>query len=250
MAKDNNLKDLFSPDDYLYFYSDLLNEKRSEKEVGFLVDKLRLKAPMKLLDLPCGFGRHSNRLAKLGLDVTGVDVTEGFLKIAKTKAASLGVEVKYLKGDMRKVKFKREFDRAIMIFTAFGYFDDKDNFRVLKNIHRALKDDGIFCFDTVNKDVFSKQYLPFVVNDKDGDLMIDRNHYDEKKSRIYNERIIVRDGVRRDVDYFLRLYNPNEIRTLLKKAHFSNVAIYADWDGAPFTDEDMRMIIVAHKSSM
>ena len=101
---------VFEPNDYLYFYEDMLTLKRTKKEIEFLVKKLKLNKPMKILDLSCGHGRHANRLAKLGHKVTGVDITFGFLEIAKKDARKSEVKVRYVQQDMRKISFKEEFD--------------------------------------------------------------------------------------------------------------------------------------------
>ena len=81
MKEDFDFGAVFEPDDYLYFYRDALTKERTGKELEFLVEKLELKSPMKILDLVCGCGRHS--LAKPGHQITGADVTQGFLNIAK-----------------------------------------------------------------------------------------------------------------------------------------------------------------------
>ena len=67
------------------------------------------------------------------------DITPEFLEIAKKKAREKGVGVKYIMEDMRKISFQEEFERALLLFTSFGYFEDDDNFKVLQNIAKALK---------------------------------------------------------------------------------------------------------------
>ena len=49
----------------MYFYGDMLTDERTEAEVGALVRMLELDTPKKILDLACGYGRHTNRLAAL-----------------------------------------------------------------------------------------------------------------------------------------------------------------------------------------
>jgi len=144
---------VFEVEDYLYFYGDLLTPEFSKKQVDFLVRELNLKPPLKVLDLACGFGRHANLLAKMGFEVTGVDLMDGFLEIARKEAKKLGVTVNYLRMDMREINFKNEFDLVILLFTSFGYFDDDGNLKVLKNVRDALKGGGHFCFDIPNRDV-------------------------------------------------------------------------------------------------
>ncbi len=77
---------VFDVDDYLYFYSESLTDERTEKEVNALIKLLALDRPKKILDLACGYGRHTNRLAVMGHTMTGVDITPGFLEIARRDA--------------------------------------------------------------------------------------------------------------------------------------------------------------------
>jgi SAM-dependent methyltransferase len=238
---------VFEPDDYLYFYEDWLTEERTRKETEFLAKELELDTPMKILDLACGYGRHANRLAELGHNVTGVDITKGFLKIAKDDAKKKGVSIEYIQKDMREITFKEEFDRVLLLFTSFGFFEDEDNLKVLKNVASALKLGGLFCFDTFNRDVFLKAFLPYIVVEKGDDLMIDRNIFDSATGRIYNKRIVIRNGKRKDKPFFIRLYNPTEIRDLLSRAGMKISKIYSGWDAKPFTSDSRRMIIIAKR---
>lgn len=238
---------VFEPEDYLYFYQDALTEERTKREIEFLVKELELDKPMKILDLACGHGRHANRLAELGHNVTGVDITSGFLEIAKKEAKEKGVSVDYIMEDMRKISFQKEFDRVLLLFTSFGYFEDDDNLKVLKNVANALKPGGLFCFDTFNRDVFLKNFLPCIVMEKGNDLMIDRNTFDSVTGRLYTRRIVIRNGKRKYKPFFVRLYNPTEIRDLLSKASLTICKIYEDWDAKPFTTDSRRIIIVAKK---
>ncbi len=238
---------VFEVDDYLYFYKNGLTGERTKKEIEFLVRELALDTSMKILDLACGHGRHANLLAELGYNVTGVDITQGFLKIAKNEAKKKGVTVEYIKEDMRKISFKEKFDRVILIFTAFGYFDDEENFKVLENVANALKQGGLFCFDTFNRDVFLKHFLPYIVTEKANDLMIERNTFDSATGRLCNRRIVIRDGKRKDKPFFVRLYNPTEIRDLLRRAGFEIYKMYSNWDAKPFTSYSRRMIVIAKK---
>lgn len=238
---------VFEPEDYLYFYEEILTEERTKQEIEFLMKELNLNKPMKILDLACGHGRHANRLAKLGHSVTGVDITFGFLEIAKRDAKEKRVGVKYMQGDMRELIFTDEFDRVLLLYTAFGYFEDEENFKVLRNVARALKPGGLFCLDMHNRDGFLKTFLPYIVEEKGNDLLIDRNTFDSETGRLYNKRIVIRNGKRKDKPYFIRLYNPTEIRELLSRTGLGIYKIYGNWAATPFTSDSRRMIIIATK---
>ncbi|MBN2551002.1 MAG: class I SAM-dependent methyltransferase [Anaerolineales bacterium] len=238
---------VFQVDDYMYFYSDMLTPEGAEKQVSFLVQELELNTPMKILDLACGFGRHANRLAALGHRVTGIDLTEGFLELARQDAAVRGAAVDYRQGDMRQLDDVEAFDRVLLIFTAFGYFDDEQNLLVLKNIAHALKPGGLLIIDTQNRDTYLKGYMPDRVTEKEGNLMIDRHTFDSLTGRLYNRRIVIRNGVRRDKPFSVRLYNPCEMRDLLHLAGLEIWKSFGGWDGQPISTESRRMIIIARK---
>lgn len=77
-----DFKEVFNPEEYLYFYQEALSSERKQKEIDFLVKYTKLDKPLKILDLACGHGRHANTFASLGHSVTGIDVTKGFLELA------------------------------------------------------------------------------------------------------------------------------------------------------------------------
>ena len=237
---------VFEVGDYLYFYSDWLTDERADAEVAALIALLKLEAPMHILDLACGHGRHANRLAALGHTVIGIDRQPGFLEIARCQAADMGVNVDYHQSDMRRIDFVDEFDRVLLIFTAFGYFDDEGNLQVLRDVARALKPGGLLAFDSPSRDTFLKRQ-PFNVIEKDGNLLIDRDSFDPVTGRSTNRRIVIRDGVRRDKPFSIRLYSPTEVRALLDQAGLKLHGFYGGWAGTPLTSGDHRMVVVAQK---
>jgi SAM-dependent methyltransferase len=238
---------VFEVDDYLYFYRESLTDERTDAEVSALVSLLELSHPMHILDLACGFGRHTNRLAALGHSLIGIDLTPGFLDIARHDALERGVQVTYQRGDMREITFDNEFDRVMLLFTAFGYFSDDVNLQVLVKMAKALKPGGLLIFDSHNRDGLLKDMRPYYVVEKEGNLMIDRLSFDGLTGRWHNRRIVFRNGIRKDKPFFVRLYNPCEIQALLKQAGLEFYHLYAGLDGKEFTADAHRMVVVARK---
>jgi SAM-dependent methyltransferase len=243
-----NLSDVFAEDDYLYFYGDTLTDERTEAEVAALVKYLQLDAPQNILDLACGYGRHTNRLAALGHQMTGVDLMPGFISLARQDAERRGVRVDYRQGDMRNITFNQEFDRAMILFTAFGYFEDAENEEVVRRVAQALKPGGLFIVDFPNRDTFLRNFMPYIVTEKGADLMIDRLSLDTVNGRWVNHRITIRDGVRKDKPFSIRIYNPNEIRALMSQAGLEIVAMYGDWKDGQVSMDARRLVTVARKS--
>src|ERR1051325_7105729 len=85
-----------SPDWYKSFFSGLAVEmwqqatlsEATGPQVDFLRAKLQVAAPARLLDVPCGGGRHANALAAQGFSVTGVDISSEFLDLARSQATA------------------------------------------------------------------------------------------------------------------------------------------------------------------
>src|SRR5437667_115011 len=86
---------------YLALYDETLGE-RTPIEIDRLEALLQLRPPIRILDLPCGQGRHAIELARRRYDVTGVDLSPYLLDVAKARAKTAGVEVRWLEGDIRR----------------------------------------------------------------------------------------------------------------------------------------------------
>ena len=241
------LETVFEVEDYLFTYREDLNDERSQAEVDSVVRLLELETPLKILDLACGFGRHANRLAALGHQVTGGDYMPGFLALARRQAAELGLQVDYQQGDMRRVSFRDEFDRVLLLFTSFGYFEDDENELVIRNMARALKPGGRLMFDITNRDVFLKDLPPAEVIEKDGDLLINRFSFDALTGRFHNRRIVIRDGRRKDKPFSIRLYNASEILGLLKRAGLVDCQVL-DEKERPVSASSRRLVVIAQKA--
>jgi len=247
LSEEFNFEAVFEVDDYLYFYSQDLTDERTEMEANAVVSLLGLNKPKVILDLACGFGRHTNRLAALGHKMTGVDISPGFLEIARRDALHRHVDVNYLQCDMRDISFNSEFDCVLLLFTAFGYFSEEENLKVLINVRNALHPGGRLLFDVPNRDTFQKTVRPFYVHEKESNLMIDRITFDGVKGRSYNRRIVIRDGVLKDKPFSIRLYNPTEIRWLIRQAGLEMEHFYGGWDAQDLTAESGRLVVIARK---
>ncbi|MFI0466519.1 class I SAM-dependent methyltransferase [Saccharopolyspora sp. 5N102] len=232
-------------DDYLYFYREL-TDARSEAEAALIWDLLGLEPGVELLDLACGHGRLTNRLAARGCRMTGLDYTQLFLDKARDDAEAQGVQADYVRGDMRKLPWENRFDVVICWFTSFGYFSDDDNRRVLSEARSALRPGGKFALELNNITNLLRRYQDAVVRQVGEDMTVDQHRLDPVNFRSGVERTIIRDGRTRRIRYSVRFFTVPELREWLHQAGFRDVEVYGD-DGAPLTAAHDRMIITAQR---
>lgn len=134
------------------------DEWYSEKK-GSFVDKvetdlafkmIKIEKNMKILDIGCGTGNFSIKLAKMGCKVTGIDISDEMLEIAKSKATKQMLPIDFIKMDLNDLKFKdNEFD-AIISVAAFEFIDD--GAKALNEIFRIVKKDGQILVGTIAGD--------------------------------------------------------------------------------------------------
>jgi len=144
---ETNLGQLFDPEDYLFFYEEGLGGQQAEQEVAFIVRELNLSQPKRVLDAGCGYGRHANRLAALGHQVTGVDAALGMLNCARQDARDRAVSVRYLCENLLELETTESFDCVISMSGSFGFGSDPENARILENFHRAIVAGGQLLLD-------------------------------------------------------------------------------------------------------
>ncbi len=238
----------FFGQDYLDVYGHLLTEESSQAEAEFVIRALGLKPGDRVLDLCCGTGRHAVPLARAGLEVTGLDMSEEYLAQARSAAHQAGVEIRLMQGDMREIPFREEFDAVVNMFTAFGYFDDEaDDQRVIDGAAAALRPGGRLLLDLLNRDWVVANYVRSESREgPDGTVYAEQRTFDPVAGRNHVEFTIASpDGAVRKVSHHIRLYVATEVFGMLRSAGFLLERVYGGFDGSRLSVEARRMILVA-----
>jgi len=231
---------------YLKLHLPILSEDTNKEEVDFIINILKPEKGSKLLDIPCGYGRHSKLLSEKGIKVTGVDNNENFISIAKENCPN----VNFILRDMRKIDFYNEFDFAIDLFTSFGYFSDEENFEVLRKISKALKKGGKFLLETVNREWALKTTyvngLSWLLYPS-GIVFLANNKYDIFTGRWISDQYVVENGEISKQEQDIRLYTYTEYKTMFSQVGLKILEAYGNKDFSNYTSDSEKIILVAEK---
>lgn len=248
MVKNFSAKLFANPKLYMKFRWPSLSDEKTRQEVQFLIRTLKINKEQTVLDIPCGFGRHSILLAKKGCHVLGIDANKYFIQEAKKRGKGSGA--KFLQGDMLAIKYKAQFDFIINLFTSFGYFDDANNKKVLQKIYQALKEGGKLVIDTVNRDRILESYRKWPRKDYtliDHDMMLEEETFDPLTGRLTNNKKFIIKNKEIQAPYSIRIYTYIELRDLLEDVGFTILNTYGDYAWWAYSLTSKRLIIVVQK---
>ena len=245
-------KEWFDEDSFwreLYAY--MFPEKRfadATAQTGQMLKLTRSKGKA-VLDLCCGPGRWAISLAQRGFSVTGVDRTKFLLGVARAKAKAARVKIEWVRADMRDFRRPDSFDLVLSMLTSFGYFDHKDEDRlVLRNMFANLKAGGVCLIDVAGKEQVARVYQPTSSDTlPNGDILVQRHYISDAWSRIQNEWILVRKGRPRIFKFQHTIYSAQELRDRLCEAGFKDIRAYGNLAGEEYGPKAERLIVVGRK---
>jgi SAM-dependent methyltransferase len=234
---------------YFELFGGKIGDERTSEHCDFLEKTLSLNKGAKVLDLCCGHGRITNEMAKRGYDMTGQDINNYFMGIAKKKAGELNLNIRWVNSDMRQIPFKEEFDAVVNMFTSFGYFDsDEENEKVIREVNKSLKQGGKFLIDFSHRDFVIKHYkFEDVMGIKNGYAKIKREFDYVKSSHVESIDIFINGEFVKQFLLYFRFYSVSELTAMLSRNGFKILSVYGGFNFRPLSFETNRCIILAEK---
>ena len=236
---------------YLLEYEPIFQLQQDRREVARLLELLQLPAGARVLDVPCGQGRHAHLLAEAGFDVDGLDYSAPLL--AKAKARGTGPTLRYTRGDMRKLpsRWTGRFDAVANLFTSFGFFmDPGDDARVIAEFARVLKPGGLFIWHGGSRDGVVARFLARDWWTSRNGTMIGHERSFDPLSGVLTIRSTWR-GPRAhgEREHRIRLYTATRLAELCAAAGLIVEQAFDGWRDRPLRRTSSEMVLVARKES-
>lgn len=205
-----------------------------------------------LVDLACGTGSISEKMAELGYDVIGIDNSDEMLGIALDKKFDSGLNIQYLCQDMRYIDMFGSIDVTLCVLDSINHLPNIDDVKkVFERIALFSEPKALFIFDvnTVYKHqkILADNTFTYETDDvycvwentldsENNAVKMELQFFEREENGLYS----------RSSDSFTeKAYSEKEIETLLEECGFEIIAKYGDDTFEPPAEDSQRIIYAA-----
>ncbi len=150
MNTNQNINDIFFNGFYKDVWRKLIPAGLTEAEAEFIEEIAGLQSGDKVLDLMCGYGRHTLALAKKGYSLTAVDNLEEYVNEISEHAQKEGLPINAIHSGVMEVELHQTFDAIICMGNSFSFYNEDEAIIVLQKLIAHLKPGGIFLINTLS----------------------------------------------------------------------------------------------------
>ena len=194
-----------------------------------------------ILEVGCGTGRVMLKFLLNNFQISGIDISEEMLDIARLKLDPYKQQEKFKLAihDLSEKCMSEKYDKALITFYTFNYIIAKPEI-FLKNLYDSINKKGVAVFDlfcpkslindTIN-DIWTESAIQ--VNNKNI-ILKDNRRFDHNIE--YRSQIYIEDGKELQIDTERRYYSPQEMKFLLKQSGFKNTVFSTMFDKNTFSN--------------
>lgn len=231
------------------FWRRAVPESTTAAEVAFVERELALPAAARILDVPCGSGRHALALAARGHHVHGIDISDEAIGFARRAAAAAGLAVRFDVAEMRELPRERAFDAALCLGNSLGYLDPDGLREFLAGLAGAVRSGGGL---VVEVGATAESILPGFDGGSWSTQLGDIAASGSSGYDVAHSRLVTSYEFRRGAEVFCRtmayfVHTSGHLGRLVEEAGFTGIARWADVQGTPFTLGAPRMWLTAHR---
>jgi SAM-dependent methyltransferase len=244
---------------YADFFTELPNEfwrrvvppEAAAAEVDFIERRLDLPPGSRILDVPCGSGRHALALAARGHRVVGVDISPEAVAHAGRAAAETGLDLDLSVAEMRDIPRDDTFDVVICMGNSVGYLDLAGLGEFVTAVAGAVRPGGGLVIDYA---AAAESVLPGYTDDRPrsmttGDLTVGASDtYDVAGSRLISTYRFTRGAQEVHGTAIHHVYTAGHLSQLLTDAGFTDIARFGSPDGEPFAVGTGRLLLAGRRT--
>lgn len=243
----------YSPNWYLGFFRDLAldywqlagEEHDTSAEIALIEDFVELKAGDRVLDVFCGYGRHSLVYAERGMAVTAVDVAGSYIEALRGAALLQGVSLRAVCSDVLSWEGEKGvYDLVVCMGNSIGYLNREQLGVFFGIIGGCLKGDGLFVFHT---SVLAESVFPNLMEydwKQVGDVtFLLKNTYWVEEGCLESEVRFIRGGTEREGRMYHYVYSLSELVHWLRSFGFEVVGVL-NLDGGEYEYGDIEAYFV------
>jgi SAM-dependent methyltransferase len=229
-----------------------------DRQVSWIHQQVLNGKSARILDLGCGPGLYTSRLAQRGHTCLGIDYSPASIQYAKDSAEQAGVAITYCEADLRKADFGKAFDLVMQVYGEFNVFCPSDASLILAKAWQALKPGGQLLLEahtckavqrigqepatwyTTESGLFSDQ----------PHLMLEEGFWDDE-SQVATRRFFLIDGAAGSASRYAasyQVYSDEGYRSLLEQQGFGNILFYPSLTGIEDDATRNLMVILAGKA--
>lgn len=226
-----------------------------ERSVKWIADVLGLNKGDAILDLGCGPGLYSSRLAQMGFRLTGFDISPRSIDYAKEQARERGLDIEYRVQNYLTLDEEESRDAVLLIYGDFCVLSPEQRSLLLRNIHRALKQGGHLVLDVttrVHREKYGLRNGWYAVDSgfwKPRPHLVLEQGYDYPEESIWLDQYIVADENGEVCVYrnWFQDYTRDSIVKELQQAGFVVESVWGDLAGREYTVDSEWIGVVAGK---
>ena len=216
-------------------YDRLTNDVDYEATVAFYMDILNREGlrPRTAVDLACGTGSVTAILARKGIQVLGVDMSEEMLTVAQQKGQECENPPRFVCQKLQELHLSRGVDLAVCALDSLDYITEPEDCReAIRRVYKVLNPGGIFIFDVNTPEKLRAMDGQVFLDEDDDVYCVWRGEFDEKTNICsYGMDLFQREGklwYRSFEEHREYAYSQEQLTGYLKEASFTHIEVYAD----------------------
>ena len=216
-------------------YDRLTNDVDYEATVAFYNEILKREGlrPRTAVDLACGTGSVAEILARQGLEVTGVDLSEEMLTVAMEKVMDMEKPPRFVCQPLQELRLPRGVDLAVCALDSLDYITNPDDCKeAIRRVYKALNPGGIFIFDVNTPEKLRAMDGQVFLDEDDDVYCVWRGEFDRDTNicsygmDLFQRRENVWE--RSFEEHREYAYSQEQLTEYLKAAGFTHIRVYAD----------------------